>query len=135
LELIRGGGGPPVWSPSGDWIASSTFRNVELISPDGKTMKMLPPLGGPSTPLAWSKDGKTLYGLSYTGNDPPTLSSLDIRTETVKKVAEYNLGFQPLLENTYVGSVRLSLSPDGTSLAVSTATNKADLWILDGFVR
>jgi len=98
-------------------------------------MRVLPSLGGPQTPLAWSSDGKTLYGLSYTGNDPPALSSLDLKTEAIKKVAEYSLGFQPLLENTYTGRIRLSLSPDGKRLAVGTATNRADLWILDGFAR
>jgi Tol biopolymer transport system component/predicted Ser/Thr protein kinase len=135
VELIHGPAGPPVWSPSGDWIACSTFRGVDLISPDGQTMRTLPSLGGAQAPLAWSKDGKTLYGLAYTGAEPPTLSALDVRTETVTKIAEYTVGFQPLLENTYTGSIRLSLSPDGKSLAVGTATNKADLWILDGFAR
>jgi hypothetical protein len=50
----------------------------------------------------------------------------------MRKVTEYALGFQPLLENTYTGSVRLSVAPGGKSAATATATGQSDLWILDG---
>jgi eukaryotic-like serine/threonine-protein kinase len=126
------GVGAPEWSPSGEWIAVSDSRGVELVSPDGATHRMLPNLNSPA--LAWSRDSKTIYGLAYT-SEPPALMALDLRTEAVRKIAEYKLGFQPLLETTYTGSIRLSLSPDGKSLATGTASNQADLWILDGFAK
>ena len=52
-------------------------------------------------------------------------------------MAEYHLGFQPLqlIENSYTGSIRISLRPDGKSVAVGTATSQADLWILDGALK
>jgi len=55
----------------------------------------------------------------------------------VKTLAEYQVGFQPLqlTETLYTGSIRISLAPDGKSLAVGTATSQADLWILDGALK
>jgi Tol biopolymer transport system component len=120
----------PEWSPSGKWIAVSTFMSVTLVSPDGKDMRTLPAL---SPAMAWSKDSKTIYGLAYNGN-PPTLKALDVATEAVRSLAEYKIGFQPLqlIETSYTGSIRISLAPDGKSVAVGTSTSQADLWILDG---
>ena len=124
----------PEWSPSGKWIAVSTFTGVTLVSPDGKEMKTLPTLNSPA--LAWSKDSKTIYGLAYT-NDPPALKALDVATGAVRTLAEYHIGFQPLqvIENSYTGSIRISLAPDGKSVAVGTATSQTDLWILDGALK
>ena len=124
----------PEWSPSGKWIAVTTFAGVTLASPDGKDMRTLPGLN--SSALAWSKDSKTIYGLSYNG-DPQALKSLDVATGAVRTLAEYHLGFQPmqLSENGYTGSIRISLKPDGKSVAVGTATSQADLWILDGALK
>jgi Tol biopolymer transport system component len=124
----------PEWSPSGKWIAVSTFMGVMLVSPDGKNMQTLPTLNSPA--LAWSKDSKTIYGLAY-NSDPPALKSLDVATGAVRTLAEYRIGFLPLplIENTYTGSIRISLAPDGKSVAVGTATSQADLWILDGALK
>jgi serine/threonine protein kinase len=124
----------PQWSPSGKWIAISTFLGVTLVAPDGKDLHTLPAVIGQA--LAWSKDSKTIYGLTY-NTDPPALKALDLATGTVRTLAEYHIGFQPspLIENSYTGSIRLSLAPDGKSLAVGTATSQADIWILDGALK
>jgi Tol biopolymer transport system component len=124
----------PEWSPSGKWIAFSTSMGVILASPDGKDMRMLPGLN--NSALAWSLDSKTVFGLSY-NSDPPALKALDVATGAVRTLAEYHIGFQPLqlIENSYTGSIRISLNPDGKSVAVGTATSQADLWILDGALK
>jgi eukaryotic-like serine/threonine-protein kinase len=124
----------PEWSPSGKWIATSTFMSLTLVSPDGKETRALPAVIGQA--LAWSKDSKTIYGLSY-NSDPPSLKALDVATGNVRTLAEYHIGFQPLqlMENSYTGSIRISLNPDGKSVAVGTATSQADLWILDGALK
>jgi Tol biopolymer transport system component len=124
----------PEWSPSGKWIAFSTSMGVILASPDGKDMRMLPGLN--NSALAWSLDSKTVYGLSY-NSDPPALKALDVAIGNVRTLAEYHIGFQPLqlIENSYTGSIRISLNPDGKSVAVGTATSQADLWILDGALK
>jgi hypothetical protein len=107
---------------------------VTLASPDGKDMRTLPGLN--ISAVAWSKDSKTIYALSYS-SDPPALKSLDVATGAVRALAEYHLGFQPLplIETGYTGSIRISLNPDGKSVAVGTATSQADLWILDGALK
>jgi Tol biopolymer transport system component len=102
---------------------------VELTSPDGKEQRILRGLNGAA--LAWSRDSKTIYGLTFQAPQP-SLSAMDVETGAIRKIADYDLSFQPLLENSYTGSVRLSLSPDGKSVVTATATNQADLWILDG---
>jgi serine/threonine protein kinase/WD40 repeat protein len=122
--------GAPEWSPSGEWIATTSFRGVELTSPNGKMQRLLQGLNGAA--LAWSRDSKTLYGLTFAAGQP-TLSAVDVTTGAARKIAIYDLEFQPLLENTYTGSIRISLNPRGDSLVGAVATNQADLWILDGF--
>jgi Tol biopolymer transport system component len=124
----------PEWSPSGKWIAVSTFMGVTMASPDGKDMHMLPGLS--MSALAWSKDSKTIYALAYS-SDPPSLNALDVATGAVRTLAEYHLGFQPspLIETGYTGSIRISMAPDGKSVAVGTATSQADLWIIDGALQ
>jgi serine/threonine protein kinase len=130
-ELVPPRGlGAPEWSPDGQWIAVPSFRGVELSSPDGRQQRTLPGLNGAA--LAWSKDSKTIYGITFQALQP-ALFSMDAATGQVRKIADYDLSFQPLLENLYTGSVRLSLSPDGKSVATAVATNQSDLWILDGF--
>jgi len=135
-QEIRGvpGVNGPQWSPSGKWIAISTFMGVTLVSPDGKDLHTLPAVIGQA--LAWSKDSKTIYGLAY-NTDPPALRALDVATGAVRTLAEYHTGFQPspLIENSYTGSIRISLAPDGKSVAVGTATSQADVWILDGALK
>jgi hypothetical protein len=125
--------GAPEWSPDGQKIAVPVgFGGVEIVSPDGQEHRVYPGLA--NSALLWSRDSKTLYGLAFQA-PKPTLSSMDVATGVVKKIAEYDLSFQPLLDNTYTGSVRLSMSPDGKSFTTAVATNQSDLWILDWGAR
>jgi Tol biopolymer transport system component len=134
-ELVPGPGpsGAPEWSPDGKWIAVPLgFRGVELVSPDGTQRRILP--GLENSALLWSLDSKTLYGLTFQAARP-ALSSMNVATGAVKKIAEYDVSFLPLLDNTYTGSIRMSMSPGGKSFVAATATNQSDLWILDWTAR
>ncbi len=122
--------GAPEWSPDGEWIAAASPRGVELVSPDGSNRRFIAGLQGPA--LAWSPDSKTIYALTVQSNHP-TLSAADVATGKIREIAKYDLTFQPILENSYTGGIRLSMAPDGKSFAVATATNQTDLWILEGF--
>jgi serine/threonine protein kinase/Tol biopolymer transport system component len=121
----------PEWSPSGEWIAAPSVRGIELVSPDGGNARLLRGINAGA--IAWSRDSATIYALGYQGAQPPTLSAVDARTGAVRKLGEYNFSVQPLLENTYSGSIRLSLAPDGARVATAIATSQSDIWILDGF--
>jgi len=125
--------GAPEWSPDGKWIAVPSFRGIEVMSPDGDESKRKLFQGLNAGALVWSRDSKTIYGLTFQSSHP-TLSALDVATGKVREIAKYdNLSFTPLLDNVYTGSYRLSMNPDGKSFAAATATAQADLWILDGF--
>lgn len=121
----------PEWSPSGEWIAAPSLRGIELASPAGGNARVLRGINAGA--IAWSRDSTTIYALGYQGGQPPVLSAVDVRSGAVRKLAEYEFSVQPLLENTYSGSIRLSLAPDGSRLATTIATSQADIWILDGF--
>ena len=82
----------PEWSPSGEWIACGTANGPLLVSPDGRRKRMLTPLN--SSMLAWSKDGRTLYGLSPR-NGRLLLMAEDIATAAVRQVADYGPGLEP----------------------------------------
>jgi len=133
-EIDLPGGNAPEWSPSGTLIAVSTFMGLALGSPNGDDIRTVPGLA--NSAVTWSKDSKTLYGLAYTAN-PPTLKAMDVATGSVRTLGEYHVRFQPLplIENSYTGSTRISLAPDGKSVAVGTAASQADLWILDGALK
>jgi Tol biopolymer transport system component len=126
------GFGSPEWSPSGEWIAVPSTRGVELTSADGNQQKFFPGMNGAA--LAWSRDSKTIFGLMFQ-SPQPALLAMDATSGSVRKIADYDLTFQPLLENAYTGTIRLCLSPDGKSVVTATAANQADLWILDGFAH
>lgn len=121
------------WSPTGDWITYRDKKGWNLVSPDGKTTKFL---GDIATDfLAFSKDGKLLYGIQ-TGaeerdRDRVTLFSLDPSTLKERVIKELGKDLRP--ESSYDPGIRLSLSPDGKSIAYSTLKSRTDLWMLQGY--
>ena len=119
------------WSPSGEWIACGRVPQPLLISPDGKTQRMLKPMN--TNLIAWAKDSRTLYGLRTEGGQR-VLVALDVATDSVRTVASYGSDLLPLFSRWAWGQ-QLSRSADGNSLAVATTDTQTDLWILDGFTQ
>jgi eukaryotic-like serine/threonine-protein kinase len=123
----------PDCSPAGDWITFHDDDGWSLISPDGKTTKFLGQIN--SEYLAFSRDGKLLYGID-TGKteadlDRAMLFSLDPATLKRKDIKE--LGPDLIPETNIEPGVRLSLAPDGKSIAYTTARRRRNLWMLQGY--
>lgn len=115
----------PAWSPTGEWIACGYTTGVELIAPDGGPGRSIP---GPAGALAWARDGKSLYVVGR-GEGRTGLYSVDIASGAAKRIStlrDYRAA-SPL------AGARLSLAPDGKSLAISVLEQDGDIWILDGF--
>ena len=102
-----------------------------LASPDGKSQRMLPRLN--ASVMAWSRDGRTIYGLAVRDGRLKLLAQ-NARTGVTREAADYGSNLRP-----YWGRINnaqgMSLSPDGTSFAVGLGGVQSDLWILDGFVK
>jgi Tol biopolymer transport system component len=120
----------PAWSPSGEWIACNTTLGMVLVSPDGKVRRTLPRF---NVPPVWSKDSRTLYGLDGT-NGMSWLVAEDIHTGAIRKVADYGSEIIPY-SGGHMPARRLSLSPDGKSVAIGTVKRQTALWILEGFTK
>lgn len=119
----------PDWSPTGEWIAyPSAPGSWSLISPDGKEKRELGKIDTPH--LAFSTDGKTLYGIRAEG-ERQYLFSLTIATGQMKTIGDVGSEFAP---RSYMNpGIRFSLSPDGGSILYPTASVKTGLWMLEGF--
>jgi eukaryotic-like serine/threonine-protein kinase len=120
----------PDWSPVGDWITFNDDKGWNLISPDGKNSKSLGKIE--TRYLAFSKSGKLLYGILWNDQSShPVLFSLDPVTQKQKVIKELSVDLWP--ESPSTAGVRFSLAPDGKSFVYSTATNRKDLWMLQGY--
>jgi serine/threonine protein kinase len=116
----------PDWSPMGEWLTFNDDSGWHLISPDGKKVQ---PLGRIDSPyLAFSKDGKLLYGIR---SDKTTLFSLNISTMKVSDIRELGADLAP--SSDMLPSIRFSVAPDGRSIVYTTDVSKMNLWILEGF--
>jgi serine/threonine protein kinase len=130
----------PQWSPDGKWILYHSERGLNLISPDGKELRNILPVGSASnreTPLSgtwltggWAQDGITVYAVRQDENRKLILVAYSIETSQQRKIGD--LGRSPILigDAAFAG---FSLAPDGKSFATSVLRAKADLWILEGF--
>jgi WD40 repeat protein len=121
---------PLEWSPAGDLLACEARDGVRLFSPDGQRHKTLPVMG--STAIAFSKDGGTLYAAGH--EDGRTLlKAVTVATGAVREIAMHTGDMTISGGSTY--RARLSLAPDGKSLATSAAGRKSDLWLLEGYPK
>jgi len=130
LTVLRATGGVvPVWSPAGDWILylDTEAGSARLISPDGKTTRDLAKGIGV---YAFSADGQTIYGLRRRGDNRLELFSTGINGGGEQMIGFLRPEYLPAAPNS--PSLRLSLAPDGRSLAYSTVKNTSNLWLLEG---
>jgi Tol biopolymer transport system component len=119
----------PRWSPRGDWIACDTTEGFTLVSPDGKTARVL-------SDEAWlahgfSKDGTSVYAVRQTDSLRMQLTRFDVATGRETIVTE-DLGATPPTSTPLRG---FSLAPDGRSFLASIVELRGDVWVLDGFSR
>jgi len=118
----------PAWSPDSGRILCSAGSVLYTVSADGGQREFLSKEYEPIA--AWSREMRYIYAIRN-ANGKRQLGKLDWR----------NGAFQPLTEipaewtiNTpRLGGARLSLSPDGTSLAATVLRPTGDIWILEGF--
>jgi Tol biopolymer transport system component len=119
----------PAWSPDSSRILCSkggvlyTISAMEGASPEY--------LGKEYEPIAtWSRDMRFIYAISD-ADGKRQLGKLNWKTGKFQPLtdipAEWTIN-TPLL-----GGARLSLSPDGKSLAVTVIRPAGDIWILEGF--
>jgi Tol biopolymer transport system component len=118
----------PTWSPAGDWIEFND-QGENLISPDGNTMRSLGNLHADG--CTFSRDGRLLYCLRW-DTDHETLFSMDPTGKTQKEIGRLDAAFRPA--SNLGPAIRLSLSPDGKSIAYGHARSAvSNLWLLEGF--
>jgi Tol biopolymer transport system component len=118
----------PEWSPKGDWIAVPTRKGLMLLSPDGKTKRIVREraFGG----MTWSRDGSTIYGMDESG-PRERIVAFDVATRKEREVATVPAGLA-LLPLWFPGQ-RMSLAPDGKSLATTAIKQSGDVWLLEHF--
>ncbi|MEO7837079.1 MAG: protein kinase [Acidimicrobiales bacterium] len=119
----------PRWSPRGDWITCETPEGFSLVSPDGRTTRVLTE----ETWLAhaWSKDGSMLYAAGPTDDLRLRLVTIDVASARIRVVSG-DLGPSPPTTDPLKG---FSLAPDGRSVLTSVLRLRGDLWLLEGFDR
>ena len=114
-----------VWSPSGDWICYSNSNGLQLVSPDGKTNRLISK--SQSNDFGFSKDGSTVYMLRR-GDHQWEVASIDVSTAKETKVSPLAIPLETALAG-------FSLNPSGKSFATSIGTTKHDIWLLQDFER
>ncbi len=119
----------PDWSPAGDAIAFHAREGTLLISPDGQKKRVLrkPSLAA----SAWSRDGKTLYGFTA-ADGRQTIVEINVATGVERLISVMSQDYRVMA--ILSPALRLSLSPDGKTVATSTGISTGDLWQLENFL-
>ena len=112
------------WSPRGNLIACNSRESLSLVTPDGREIKATIP--GEWITFDWSKDGGHLLGIVRTSSGKRTIVKIDAANGHTEELGDLDL--PPAAE---VG--RMSLAPDGASVAIAISKPRGDVWILEGF--
>jgi serine/threonine protein kinase/dipeptidyl aminopeptidase/acylaminoacyl peptidase len=118
----------PQWSPDNRWIACNAPEGLTVVTPDGKSLKVLDE--DPWFVYGWGGDGSTLYGIKQ---DPDNLHrfilvAVDVRSGR-QRIVNGNLAPVPPVNAPMKGFTRMSAK----SFATSLVRVKSDLWLIDDF--
>ncbi len=116
------------WSPRGDWIAIPGKEGTILVSPDGKQKRVL--RKGAFLAMTWSRDGGILYGLER-GGSQQRIIAVNVVSGEEREAAKIPAGVQ--LGAMWIPGWKMSLSPDGKSLAATAVHQNGDIWLLENF--
>jgi dipeptidyl aminopeptidase/acylaminoacyl peptidase len=139
MRVAAGGGSPSLvlsdedlnfflglrWSPDGRWIAGVSLAGVRLISPDGKSSRVLT---GYSSGGDFSRDGKIFY--AFRRGDDRRWTLVPVNVDSGREGPAVAL---PLAGSLNLGG--MSLNPDGKRMALHANQLKYDLWMVEGFPR
>ena len=121
----------PDWSPDGKWIAYYSAEGTVLLSPEkGGPVRVIrrPPLEA----TGWSRDGGTLYGLA-TEKGVQSIVAIDVASGRERVANE--LPRTTRVAGLWAPSLRLSVSPDGKSVATTSVRTSSDIWTIADFDR
>jgi len=118
------------WTPKGDWVAAPSKDGVILLGPDGKNRRILrkPAFAA----MTWSRDASILYGLEETAAGQ-RIVAVNVGHGGEKELARIPSGLR--LGSIWIPGTKMSLSPDGKSLAATTVRQTGDVWLLENFDR
>jgi Tol biopolymer transport system component len=117
----------PQWSPDGAWIAYNGHGGLSLVSPDGKSSRVLREqtwLG-----FAWSVDSQRLFGIRLSDDFRHlTFTSVDVRSG-VEHVLGANVMTLPISSQPVRGFARVS----PTTFLAGIVKVRSNVWLLEGF--
>lgn len=114
----------PQWSPDGRWITYGMPNEFGIISPDGRTKRVLSKESWMA--YVWSRDAKAIYGLRPV-NGQVGLFLIDLRTGAERMLLRLGQ------EGHTIRAGGFSLAPDGKRFLASIVNVKANIWLLEGF--
>jgi len=117
----------PEWSPDGAWIAYNASGGLSIVSPDGKSTRVLREQTWLA--FAWSIDSQRLFGLRQSDDSRHlTFTSVDIRSGTERVLGPNVMAF-PISSQPVRGFTRVS----PTAFLAGIVKVRSNVWLLNGF--
>jgi dipeptidyl aminopeptidase/acylaminoacyl peptidase len=118
----------PAWSPDSSRLLCSAGGVLYTISAEGGERQFL---GQEYEAIAaWSREMRYIYVIRN-ANNKRQLGKLDLKSGIFRPLTDVPVEWT--INTPSLGGARLSLSPDGKSLAVTVVKTIGDIWILEGF--
>lgn len=115
------------WAPDGNWIAYNARSGLSIISPDGKSARVLHEQAWMA--FTWAADSQRVFGIRQSDDlKHLTFTSVDIRSGT-EHVHSPDFMPAPVAGQPVRGITRVS----PTTFIASIVRVRSDVWLLDGF--
>jgi eukaryotic-like serine/threonine-protein kinase len=119
-----GTSGATDWSSTGAWIAHRRADGVHLVSPDGKSTKVM--AGPRPASFRFSRDGTRLFAVQRGDARRWELAIWDVASAHRLRLVALPLAASAVVEG-------LALSPDESRIIVGAGTPTSDIWLLENF--